>query len=400
MVKNYIVPSFKDLKPRRIQKVNKKIKESRYYSGSHKVEKKPDEERFTIAYKKFTSNEKLNSRDFKVLASYLEKVDDDNNLDKYLRDLKRRLDSFLGVRGFVRPLLSYIYNYEDMEKRIEVYKILKIVSERLENKERFKELSKRVNKNTLRDYLSFIKQEFKNKRHLEFEEICYKYKLQMSDKFYIECLSEYILMNFRDEEVFYMFEKNIRGFEQKLQNKIYEKVMLIYIKNYNVDAYDDKWFTLIKEQLGDPYSRTNYKWNGIDKECKEIFRRWNNNNYIREFFDKVAGDKRRLKFWKKYIDCIYRIQFYEDKNKALVMEFRNHLFIEFAQEGNAMYYYDKRVLDIDEIEKKASAWPYRVNMRLLKDKDKCIEHPAHAGLWEDKFDEKIKRLGYKYDKRR
>lgn len=113
-----------------------------------------------------------------------------------------------------------------------------------------------------------------------------------------------------------------------------------------------------------------------------------------KFFEKiVGGDKKRKKFWKKYLNNIYRIEYFESASKALVMEFDNHIFVEFAEPGNACYYYNKNEMNINKIKS-------TLNVLIINNSQKVrylkqgVDKINHSGDWQYKFEYRIKKLGY------
>lgn len=154
---------------------------------------------------------------------------------------------------------------------------------------------------------------------------------------------------------------------------------------------------MILKYLGEPYSQANTKWNGISENLKETFRRWNNSKHLYEFFSKTVsgGDQRRLDFWKQYIDSIYRIRYFAELDNALVMEFKNDVFVEFAKENNALYIYNKKVQNIDNITVNVNSGKLSKSEKIkyLKDRD-LGDRLFHRGYWEDDFEKILKRLNY------
>ena len=179
------------------------------------------------------------------------------------------------------------------------------------------------------------------------------------------------------------------------KKEVFVGILEIYVDEKDIDKYPKVWFTMILEHLGEPYSQVNTKWNGIDDRLKEIFRLWNNNENIYNFFINEAtdGDKQRLNFWKQYINSIYRIRYYPNLNKALVMEFKNHLFVEFAQHSNALYYYDKQVKNIDMIDAYQSQRYGELSINYLKNKY-LGSRKLHSGAWTFNFEQELRRLNY------
>lgn len=372
MIDKYITPNFNNLKPVKIIRANENIKKSKHYDPA--VELKPTKDRFRYAFNLFIKGEYLYSKHYKVLLFYLNDIEQQNYFDKLYDSFILRINSFRAYRGFIRPLTSYIYNYYDCSNNIvSVYDLLRIIAPKLKDSEKYQIIKSIPTKNSLyKGFLDDIKKQFYNvKESKEIEEILKKVFMTRNDKFYLECMVRFIVNNHLNKDLMIEFRAAINRMELEVKKEVFTGILEIYVKENDIDKYPKVWFTMILEHLGEPYSQSNTKWNGIDENLKEIFRLWNNNENIYNFFINEAtdGDKRRLNFWREYINSIYRIRYYPNLNKALVMEFKNHLFVEFAQHSNALYYYDKSVKNIDMIDANQSQRWGNLSIYYLKDKD-------------------------------
>lgn len=396
MINKYNIPNFNDLKPKEIIMVNKKIQQSKYYNPD--IESKPTEERFDKAFNMFKADEYLYSKHYKVLLFYLNEIEKQNYFDKLYNSFKSRINSFKSYKGFVRPLASYIYNYYNSSVNIDsVYYLLRIMVANLKDSERYDNIKAISLKNDIdKDFLCDIKYQFYNvKDDNEIDEILKKVFMSRSDKFYLECMVKFIINNHLNKDLIEEFKESIGRMDLETKKEVFVGILEIYVDEKDIDKYPKVWFTMILEHLGEPYSQVNTKWNGIDDRLKEIFRLWNNNENIYNFFINEAtdGDKQRLNFWKQYINSIYRIRYYPNLNKALVMEFKNHLFVEFAQHSNALYYYDKQVKNIDMIDAYQSQRYGELSINYLKNKY-LGSRKLHSGAWTFNFEQELRRLNY------
>ena len=396
MINKYNIPNFNDLKPKEIIMVNKKIQQSKYYNPD--IESKPTEERFDKAFNMFKADEYLYSKHYKVLLFYLNEIEKQNYFDKLYNSFKSRINSFKSYKGFVRPLASYIYNYYNSSVNIDsVYYLLRIMVANLKDSERYDNIKAISLKNDIdKDFLCDIKYQFYNvKDDNEIDEILKKVFMSRSDKFYLECMVKFIINNHLNKDLIEEFKEAIGRIDLETKKEVFVGILEIYVDEKDIDKYPKVWFTMILEHLGEPYSQVNTKWNGIDDRLKEIFRLWNNNENIYNFFINEAtdGDKQRLNFWKQYINSIYRIRYYPNLNKALVMEFKNHLFVEFAQHSNALYYYDKQVKNIDMIDAYQSQRYGELSINYLKNKY-LGSRKLHSGAWTFNFEQELRRLNY------
>ena len=396
MIDKYITPNFNNLKPVKIIRANENIKKSKHYDPD--VELKPTKDRFRYAFNLFIKGEYLYSKHYKVLLFYLNDIEQQNYFDKLYDSFILRINSFRAYRGFIRPLTSYIYNYYDSSNNIvSVYDLLRIIAPKLKDSEKYQIIKSIPTKNSLyKGFLYDIKKQFYNvKESKEIEEILKKVFMTRNDKFYLECMVRFIVNNHLNKDLMIEFRAAINRMELETKKEVFTGILEINAKESDIEKYPKVWFTMILEHLGEPYSQSNTKWNGIDENLKEIFRLWNNNENIYNFFINEAtdGDKRRLNFWREYINSIYRIRYYPNLNKALVMEFKNHLFVEFAQHSNALYYYDKSVKNIDMIDANQSQRWGNLSIYYLKDKD-LGSRMMHSGDWTYKFEKELKRLNY------
>ena len=396
MINKYNIPNFNDLKPKEIIMVNKKIQQSKYYNPD--IESKTTEERFDKAFNMFKADEYLYSKHYKVLLFYLNEIEKQNYFDKLYNSFKSRINSFKSYKGFVRPLASYIYNYYNSSVNIDsVYYLLRIMVANLKDSERYDNIKAISLKNDIdKDFLCDIKYQFYNvKDDNEIDEILKKVFMSRSDKFYLECMVKFIINNHLNKDLIEEFKEAIGRMDLETKKEVFVGILEIYVDEKDIDKYPKVWFTMILEHLGEPYSQVNTKWNGIDDRLKEIFRLWNNNENIYNFFINEAtdGDKQRLNFWKQYINSIYRIRYYPNLNKALVMEFKNHLFVEFAQHSNALYYYDKQVKNIDMIDAYQSQRYGELSINYLKNKY-LGSRKLHSGAWTFNFEQELRRLNY------
>lgn len=396
MIDKYITPNFNNLKPVKIIRANENIKKSKHYDPA--VELKPTKDRFRYAFNLFIKGEYLYSKHYKVLLFYLNDIEQQNYFDKLYDSFILRINSFRAYRGFIRPLTSYIYNYYDSSNNIvSVYDLLRIIAPKLKDSEKYQIIKSIPTKNSLyKGFLYDIKKQFYNvKESKEIEEILKKVFMTRNDKFYLECMVRFIVNNHLNKDLMIEFRAAINRMELETKKEVFTGILEIYAKENDIEKYPKVWFTMILEHLGEPYSQSNTKWNGVDENLKEIFRLWNNNENIYNFFINEAtdGDKRRLNFWREYINSIYRIRYYPNLNKALVMEFKNHLFVEFAQHSNALYYYDKSVKNIDMIDANQSQRWGNLSIYYLKDKD-LGSRMMHSGDWTYKFEKELKRLNY------
>ena len=163
MSREYIKPRFKNIKPYSILKSISEIEKSKYYNLDFILDKEPSEDKFKIAYRKFENNKELTTKEYKILAYYLEVINKHGNLNIYFNSFNINFNRFVGYRGLVRPLLSFIYNYELRSIACKnTYEVVKKVINKVKDKEKFKNLYITVKSNSKLDgYTNSIRQQFK-----------------------------------------------------------------------------------------------------------------------------------------------------------------------------------------------------------------------------------------------
>ncbi|MTI71440.1 MAG: hypothetical protein FH751_14435 [Firmicutes bacterium] len=390
----YVLPNFDDYIPQFIDISIKKIKKSHLYNANYTYNVNNERYKEALLKLKESNNIKdLSKRDIKILSNNLITLENLGLFDKYYKLLEVRAKDIRNKNYFIRPLLNYLYNGN--KNKGKVYELVKKFGKAItRRKERYEDILNLFNKSTTSsEFIKNAKEKFIIDNKREIDTICEKLLIKPTDEIYSECIIEFIYYNYLDENLWTFHKKTIKVMKLDLRKKIFKKILLLYEDEINVSEYPERWFRFIYEQLGDPYDPANVKWRGLE-DVKEIFRRWNIDKNIEKFFEKiVGGDKRRKRFWKQYINNIYRIEYFEKASKALVMEFKNHLFVEFAKIG-ACYYYDKRELNINEINSKinSSNLSKTKKINFLK---QGYDKKDHRGRWEYRFDYIIENLGYR-----
>lgn len=392
----YILPNFDNYSPQFIDLSIKEIKKSHLYNANYTH--KPDDKRYEEALfklKNFKTIVDLSKRDIKTLSHYLISLENLGLFDKYYRILVTRINDMRNKSYFIRPFLSYLYN--GSKNKDKVYSLVKILGNYItKRKERYSHILDLFNqsKNSFQ-FLENLKEQFSLiYKKEDIDNLCQNFLIKPTDEIYSECIINFIYSNYLNESLWMYNKSTIQVMKLELKKKIFRKILLDYKDNPNTEEYPKNWFNFIYNELGDPYDPANVRWNGLE-DVKEIFRRWNIDENIEKFFEQiVGGDKRRKKFWKKYINNIYRIEYFEEASKALVMEFKDHLFVEFAKSGNACYFYDKKELNINNIRSELNK-PNMSKSRKVDFLKQGHDKKDHRGKWEYKFDYIIRNLGYK-----
>lgn len=401
MSKEFIVPLFKDLHPVQINEAEIKIKKSKFYNENY-MPKEPTDEKFQQSFIKLKNGVNLKTKDYRILAYSIDVLDKEGCFNDYVSSFKNNVNRFIGYRGFVRPLLSYIYNYYDNKKVSDMtfYLLIYIFNKLLDNI-KYKELIQTVkNHSPKEEYLREIEILFTKASNVkDLDNLLVSYAMKDTDKFYFKCMSGFIIKNYNDETLYDSCIKCVNSMDLSMQQEVFKGIIGKYINNVNVEEYPDLWFKESGKILKDPYVGRNTRWDVLGEDYKETYRRWNNTKYLYDFFEnKVGGDKQRLEFWKRYINSIYRIKYFSELNDALVMEFKEHVFVELAQYGNAMYVYKKDIYNIDKIEQHIGLHSKTRCIKFLKDVSIMDDKFSHRGNWKSDFKYELKRRGYYQDR--
>lgn len=402
MKKEYIMPHFKNLKPIKIEESVINLRKSNCYKFQENILVEPEKDKFEEAFKKFREGNELLTKDYRILCYSIDTINKESYLMEFCKKILKNINNFVAYRGFVRPILSYIYNfYEDSNSTYKVYCLLMSVSKNLSEKSKFQYINEVVERNsTNTDFLKEIENRFRNiKLEFEIQDLSKKCMLKDTDKFYLKSMIDFTIKNHNVDELFECCKVSVNNMNLSMQQEVFKGILDFYINELDLEKYPDRWFKEISNILKDPYSGANTRWNELGEKYKETFRRWNNSKYLYDFFEnKVGGDRQRLEFWKKYINSIYRMEYFKDLDDALVMEFKNHVFVELAKYGNALYIYKKDIYNIDTIKKYISIYSKTKCINHLKDRTIMDERLKHKRYWQSDFKYQLKRRGYEQDR--
>ncbi len=390
---DYVLPNFKLYKPQYLDDSIKQIKKSKLYKANY--DKQPKREMVEEALNKIRNNEVLSKRDIKALSFHLLTLEMEGLFDRYYKTFVIHFNEIRSKTYYIRPLLGYLYNSRAKHKE-RIYEVMKaIIKVSTKRKQNYTEVFNLVESTAyVNEFINKIKIKFtKIASQNDISRLCQELYMKVADELYNECIAEFIIANYLDDRLWNFYKDTITNMTQELKKRIFKSVMLNYMDEYDVASYPKQWFQLIYRQLGDPYDPINHRWKGLEEE-KEVFRRWNIDENIEKFFEQiVGGDKRRKSFWKRYINNIYRIEYFEEASKALALEFKNHMFVEFAESGNACYYYHKNDFDINKVREvlKGSSLNRSAKVKFLK---QGTDKKNHSGDWEYQFDYSLRSLGY------
>ncbi|WP_162528559.1 EH signature domain-containing protein [Novosphingobium sp. BW1] len=177
---------------------------------------------------------------------------------------------------------------------------------------------------------------------------------------------------------------------------------------------------------GNPWlERNDTQWTRVRPDTRKMVSSWHKLRLIEDFFNLLSADgindQRRINFWKRHVDQITDMHFalgdaaYRDprpgfktlrqmmkgrllsltsggvsSNNAFIMRIGGHVFVEFGEEGNAMFAFDAAKLPFDlskhQVAGNKSALKHPSNVARIIHKDGVGER------WERKADRLISRL--------
>ena len=183
-------------------------------------------------------------------------------------------------------------------------------------------------------------------------------------------------------------------FSEKDRDIIFKMILNIYDqKNYSPKEFNTLWLNYMLEKNG---KSNKIGWDGYSEREKNTFKRWLNYKNIEDFFEKYAVYPERKDYWHKWTslikDTVIKLEF----KTALIMQFENHLIIEFGEVG-AVRIYENKELSIREINSLFNNYP---KTRAIKKIDLNYNEIIntrwrHQGSWQWKFDLNMGKLEYR-----
>lgn len=249
---------------------------------------------------------------------------------------------------------------------------------------------------------------------------------------YIEKTKNEVKTHFNDLIAF--LDKHSNQTKGTFTNKIIMSKVICYSKEIEDDNYRNQIKDETYKLVGDPgpgnkdnwfVNKASEKEKTIVHEAREILNEWLTRQFINVFFEKCINDTRRKEFWLKYTTHISafkvigpkrlkyvleqdeRIGKYVDSRfsvtnssrniSAMVMYIKNHVLLEFSNEGYAFIGYKKDnpiINKFDEVIKSVDDLRApNLSMALKTNRDRVMEdnsegrlfHKDGALFWERKF---------------
>ncbi|WP_077212397.1 hypothetical protein [Bacillus dakarensis] len=130
----------------------------------------------------------------------------------------------------------------------------------------------------------------------------------------------------------------ILGKLHELTIKNYKQVFINYLSNVAVNEFNSLFLEQVLEKLKDP-RKNDLDWKDMPPLCIEKVKQWLIRNELKKFF---AEDTKydRFRYWEKHTKNIKDVDFIENPMLA-IMDFGEFVVVEFAETGNAAYFYRK-----------------------------------------------------------
>lgn len=161
--------------------------------------------------------------------------------------------------------------------------------------------------------------------------------------------------------------------------------------------------------LADPRIDHRGRWTGMSEKAKHIISYWVSAEDLRIFFSEISGDKRRLQFWRRYLDSgkvLYsrivlgtdalrgctpalrqqvangrfaRLLSSDPSLSAFILQIGQCFVVEFSLTGHACFLYPPSLFDVKTLSR------HSYGLRELKRGGFRRRLIHHAGLWERDF---------------
>lgn len=408
--------SFDNLEPSEISSSLNRIESSKFYKGRTSLAFSEND--FKESLNKLIYNKSLTEKDYLILLSFLERIEK-KQIYKLLNNLKDSPIRNNIVNKGLKLIMDNVYSDVLAFKQKELLYNM-IYNYFVENQHLKRNLDlgdKIIKSDNLSLYLDCLKKDISSLRYnpytarkFSFDSYIRNYYIKNSSEYYFRCLSIYLKNNYLDNEVWKSNEKSIKAQPLEKRNKIIKSILWdLYCNRQKIDIseYPDEFFFLVEYFLGEDISST--KWESFTDKEKSIYITWTKDKSIRKFFNDISqeGDAARLKFWRQYLDSVIDIYHHETLNNILIMEFKNHLIVEFAERSNATYIYNKDNLSMEKAKEVAlSNIGKHEKIRFFKNKVyfknevrfDSVKKLNHSGRWQVNFERNLNILGYRKDR--
>lgn len=390
------LPPFKLFRPRELKKLEDRI------VNNERIVEIFSNDRIETALEKLKSGLPLTRKDFKILCFHLERVMTDGMLEVFLPQL---LGFFNKAEHYPGHLKGLLVSYYDLFKNEAVFSVLQYAVKKSSDTKEYMQLVANMLKKSsgCRDFLHKMLIDFDNSTSItDIEEISELYFVGKNKNIYVSIIQLIIAQKIRavdsSDSAEYLIDLMNEINDVTTLKPFFESYLLLFTQVQFFDNQKDHFnriFEYIGEKMGNPYKGGKARWIGVSQDALDVYTLWQTQKKIKYFFGDIAGDPFRLRFWKGYSHYFLRVEFFSQFSGAILMESKEHLFIEFAQVG-AMYMFRREIQNIDQIEQ----YPGRYNntdiIQKLKDRRTCNERIIHyRHQWQSTFSSTLAGYGYK-----
>jgi hypothetical protein len=183
-------------------------------------------------------------------------------------------------------------------------------------------------------------------------------------------------------------------FSEKNRDIIFKIILNVYgNRKTSPKEFNTLWLTYMLEKNG---NLNNARWYGYSEMEKATFKRWLNYKNIEDFFEKYAVYPERKDYWHRWTSLIKDSAIRLEFKTALIMQFENHLIIEFGEVG-AVRIYENKELTIREINSLFNNYPKTRAIKKIDFNYKEVSNTRwkHQGSWQWRFNSNMNKLGYR-----
>jgi len=389
MSKTYIFPTFhfKPLKlGEEVQRLQNKYKQREQVPANIITNKLPD----ILAQIRKLKNEKediikfdrkLKSIDDNILSSeYPYEQEDDITTSKIIIILIEKYTSIVGRRFWSH------FQHSPFDKSI-IQMLLHVFKHESENfnafkphiRENYNLIFKTSNSEKVLEQLSRTIGYSKKKIEASFKEWKIEEDSKLSKELWLRILNTYL------KEQWFIKLQSVQIIREKLKKLDlgrYKDIITTYLEFNEYQNYNDELLMQVIDRLKDPRENL-YRWIGIPKSVIEKVKKYLLEKNLFLFF-REDNDSERFAYWQRYIRYMGDIVIEQDPPIA-AMYFPDFVVVEFANKGNAAYFYEKEGFS------KYLAHKIKRNIKESELKDPHAEYFIHklnhAGHWPSRYDQ-------------
>jgi hypothetical protein len=324
---------------------------------------------------------KLKTIDINILSSaYPYETEDEDTIEKIIFILSERYNNMVGRR--------FWNHFQHRIRDRKLNQILVLAFQKEDNS--FLGLNKAVREKyqnvfteTDPDYILYHLALFIGRENYPVQTSFQTYKIEedsrLANELWLLILELYIgLSGFVDREG----EDSIVNSLKTLDKDRYKRIIFTYLDAYEYTEFHAKLFNQIIKKLKDPRIDERL-WKDVSQIIIQKVRKYLNEKDLDAFFNR-NDDYERFNYWKKYSGDIEWIKPVEEP-PVLAMYYRDFVVVEFANTGNAAYFYEKEGFKKVLSHKMK---PY-VRENSLKDTkaDYFITKLNHSGHWPSRYDQ-------------